>query len=145
MAERLNFREACQRAGVSRQRLNEAIRSGRLPAARGGGPGKPTYIQLEELQAWCASEGLAIPVGGLERSERLNPQELTAFLETVHSMMTTMIRLERSLESVVERLERSQAQAIAQGIAQAVAQLSTPAQRTQADGPSTTPKDPPVD
>jgi hypothetical protein len=60
MVEILNFREAIQRAGVSRQRLNEAIRSGRLPADRGGGPGKPTTIRLEDLQAWCLSEGLAV-------------------------------------------------------------------------------------
>ena len=32
MAEILNFGEAAQRAGVSRERLNKAIRSGRLPA-----------------------------------------------------------------------------------------------------------------
>jgi hypothetical protein len=51
MAETLNFGEAARRAGVSRQRLNQAINSGRLPATRGGGPGKPTTIQLEDLQA----------------------------------------------------------------------------------------------
>jgi len=49
MGETLNFGEAARRAGVSRQRLNQAINSGRLPAARGGGPGKPTTIQLEDL------------------------------------------------------------------------------------------------
>jgi hypothetical protein len=67
MAERLNFREAVARAGVSRQRLNEAIRSGHLPAERGGGPGKPTYIHLEDLQVWCVSQGLAMPVEALEQ------------------------------------------------------------------------------
>ena len=57
MAERLNFREAVARTGVSRQRLNEAIRSGRLPAERGGGPGKPTYIELEISKLGVQAKG----------------------------------------------------------------------------------------
>ena len=126
MAERLNFREACQQARVSRQRLNEAIRSGRLPAERGGGPGKPTYINLEDLQAWCVSEGLAMPMAAIERSERPNPEELTAFLQQFRHMVETMERLERTVEQAVERLERSQAQAIEQGITQALAQVKPP-------------------
>lgn len=125
MAERLNFREACQRAGVSRQRLNRAIASGQLAAERGGGPGKPTYIQLDALQAWCAREGLAMPVEALERSERLNPEDLTAFLQRFHHMVETMERLEHTVEQAIERLERSQAQAIEQGMAQIAAQLRT--------------------
>jgi hypothetical protein len=135
MAERLNFREACQQAGVSRQRLNEAIRSGRLPAERGGGPGKPTHIQLEDLQAWCVSEGLPMPLEALERSERLKPEEFTAFLEQFHYMMEMMTRLEQTVEQAIERLERSQALAIAQGITQLAAQLNTsipPERSTQA-------------
>jgi Recombinase len=109
IAERLNFREACQHAGVFRQRLNQAIASGRLPAERGGGPGKPTYIKLEDLQAWCVSEGLAMPLEALERSERLRPEDLTAFVDRFHQMME---RMERLVEQTIERLERSQAQAI---------------------------------
>jgi hypothetical protein len=135
MAERLNFREACQQAGVSRQRLNEAIRSGRLPAERGDGPGKPTHIQLEDLQAWCVSEGLPMPLEALERSERLKPEEFTAFLEQFRHMMDMMTRLERTVAQAIERLERSQAQAIAQGMAQLAAQLNTstpPERSTQA-------------
>jgi hypothetical protein len=93
MAERLNFREACQRAGVSRQRLNGAIKSGRLPAERGGGPGKPTYINLEDLQSWCVSEGLAMPVEAVERSERSTSNELPLLME----------RLERSPIQVAEQ------------------------------------------
>jgi helix-turn-helix protein len=126
MAERLNFREACQHAGVSRQRLNEAIRSGRLPAERGGGPGKPTYIHLEDLQAWCVSEGLAMPMAALERSERPNPEELTAFLQQFRHMVEAMERLEHTVEQAIERLERSQVQAIEQDIAQARTQLRAP-------------------
>jgi Recombinase len=126
MAERLNFRQACQRAGVSRQRLNEAIKSGRLPAKRGGGPGKPTYIDLEDLQAWCVSGGLAMPVEALERAERLQPGERVRFLQQFQHMLTSIERLERSVEAMVERLERSQAQAITQGIVQALAQLGAP-------------------
>jgi hypothetical protein len=127
MAGRLNFREACQQAGVSRQRLNEAITSGRLPAARGGGPGKPTYIRLEDLQAWCVSEGLPLPLEAIERSERLPPEELTAFLQQFSQMVARMAHLEQTIEQAIERLERSQAQAIEHGITQALAQLRTSA------------------
>jgi hypothetical protein len=126
VAERLNFRAACQHAGVARQRLNEAIRSGRLAAERSGGPGKPTYIRLEDLQAWCASEGLAMPLAAIERSQRLKPEDLTAFLGRFHHMVETMERLERTVEQAIERLERSQVQAIEQGIAQALTQLRAP-------------------
>jgi hypothetical protein len=109
MAETLNFREAVQRAGVSRQRLNEAIRSGRLPATRGGGPGKPTTIQLEDLQAWCVSEGLAMPVAAGERLERLPPTAMMERLERLDEMFAGMQRLEHLMEQVLERLERSTA------------------------------------
>jgi len=94
MAEMLNFGEAVQRAGVSRQRLNHAINSGRLPAARGGSPGKPTAIQIEDLQAWCLGEGLAMPVQISERLERLD------------EMFAGMQRLEQLMAQVLERLER---------------------------------------
>jgi len=78
MAELLTFGEAVQHAGVSRQRLNRAIHSGRLAAERGGGPGKPTRIRFEDLRAWCASEGLSLPVEAnvrLERAERSMPAQ----------------------------------------------------------------------
>jgi Recombinase len=101
MAETLNFGEAVQRAGVSRQRLNEAIRSGRLPAQRGGGPGRPTTIRLEDLQAWCLSEGLAMPVEAGERLERLD------------ELFAGMQRLEHLMEQVLERLERSEHSTVA--------------------------------
>lgn len=131
MAERLNFRQACQQAGVSRQRLNQAIWGGQLPAERGGGPGKPTYIRLEDLQRWCASEGLAMPVEALERSERLSSEDLTVFFERFHHMVETMERLEHTVEQAIERLERSQAHAIEQGMTQVLTQFrrSAPAER----------------
>jgi hypothetical protein len=110
MAETLNFREAVQRAGVSRQRVNEAIRSGRLPATRGGGPGKPTTIRLEDLQAWCQSEGLAMPVDATERLERSQPPALAEMMGRLEQMFAGF-----------ERLERSQTQEIVQ----AGTQLST--------------------
>jgi hypothetical protein len=108
MAETLNFREAVQRAGVSRQRLNEAIRSGRLPATRGGGPGKPTTIRLEDLQAWCRSEGLAMPVEASERLERTPPPALAHMMVRLDQMVAGMERLERLVEHTPERLERSE-------------------------------------
>jgi helix-turn-helix protein/recombinase len=131
MAETLNFREAVQRAGVSRQRLNEAIRSGRLPAQCGGGPGRPTMIRLEDLQAWCVSEGLAMPVETSERLGRLHPAAIAGLMTRIEQMSVRMERLEHLdalfgemarvghlLEHVLERLERLQALPLAQGPAQ---------------------------
>jgi hypothetical protein len=114
MAESLNFGEAAQRAGVSRQRLNQAIRSGRLPAVRGGGPGKPTTIQLEDLQAWCVSEGLAMPVEASERLERSHPPAIAEMMGRLDQMFAGMDRLERLVEQVLERLERSERSAHAE-------------------------------
>jgi hypothetical protein len=114
MPERLNFRQACQQAGVSRQRLNQAIASGRLPAERAGGPGKPTYINQEDLQAWCVSEGLAMPVEAVERSERSQITMMPILMERLERLdriFDHMERLERLVEQVLERLERSTAQA----------------------------------
>jgi hypothetical protein len=115
MAETLNFGEAVQRAGVSRQRLNEAITSGRLPAVRDGGPGKPTTIQLEDLQAWCLHEGLAVPLDTGERLERLSVSTgLAEMMGRIEQMFAGMARLERLMGDVLERLERSQPPAIGQ-------------------------------
>jgi hypothetical protein len=109
MAETLNFGEAAQRAGVSRQRLNQAINSGRLPATRGGGPGKPTTIRLEDLQAWCVSEGLALPVETSERLERSQLPAIADMMTRLDQMFAGMERLERLVEQVLERLEPSPA------------------------------------
>ena len=145
MAERLNFRQACQQAGVSRQRLNQAIASGRLPAERGGGPGKPTYINREDLQAWCVSEGLAMPLEALERSERLQSEDLTMFLHTVQPIMAAIERLEHRIEDALERLERSQTEAIAQGIRDAFEGLGASAPVTRGGTSTEGPQAPRVD
>ena len=129
MAETLNFREAVQRAGVSRQRVNEAIRSGRLPATRGGGPGKPTTIRLEDLQAWCQSEGLAMPVDATERLERSQPPALAEMMGRLEQMFAGF-----------ERLERSQTQEIVQ----AGTQLSTAILPESTASPSDRQEPPPV-
>lgn len=109
----MNFREACDLAGVSRQRLNAAIVSGRLPATRGGGPRKPTPIRLEDLQAWCTSEGLAIPLEALERSERLTPELRKQLTEIVEHAV------KQEIGQPEERLERSLTQALRQALSQA--------------------------
>jgi hypothetical protein len=109
MAETLNFGEAVQRAGVSRQRLNEAITSGRLPAIRGGGPGKPTTIQLDDLQAWCLREGLAVPLNTGERLERLSASAgIAETMARLDQMFAGMQRLEQLMGQVLARLERSE-------------------------------------
>jgi excisionase family DNA binding protein len=122
MVETLNFGEAAQRAGVSRERLNKAIRSGRLPATRGGGPGKPTTIRLEDLQAWCLSEGLAMPVDANEGLERSQPPAVAEMMGRLEQMFAGFERLERLVERVLERLERSQYPALAQGQGQLIAE-----------------------
>jgi excisionase family DNA binding protein len=114
MADMLTFGEAAQRAGVSRQRLNRAIHTGRLPAERGGGPGKPTRIKWEDLQAWCASEGLPMPVDTQERSHGTShgavaltvPPDMAALMERVERTVEQVIgrAIDRVVDQVVERL-----------------------------------------
>jgi hypothetical protein len=72
MSEVLRLREAARVIGVSPGRLYRAIADGRLTAAPGGGPGKPTLVSLEALQAFCQNEGLRVPDAAEipERSER---------------------------------------------------------------------------
>jgi hypothetical protein len=61
MASLLKLRQAARLIGVSPGRLYRAIADGRLAAAPGGGPGKPTLVSLEALQAFCQREGLRVP------------------------------------------------------------------------------------
>jgi excisionase family DNA binding protein len=106
MTELLTFGEAAQRAGVSRQRLNRAIHTGRLPAARGGGPGKPTRIRFEDLQVWCKSEGLPMPINRMERAERSDtsrPSQDAVALTAQPDMAALMTRLERTVEQAIDR------------------------------------------
>jgi Recombinase len=73
MAALLKLRQAARLIGVSPGRLYRAIADGRLAAAPGGGPGKPTLVSWEVLQTFCQSEGLHLPDAAKlsERSERL--------------------------------------------------------------------------
>jgi Helix-turn-helix domain/Recombinase len=77
MAEVLRLREAARVIGVSPGRLYRAIADGRLSAAPGSEPGKPTLVSLEALQAFYQSEGLRVPDTAEipERSERLERAE----------------------------------------------------------------------
>jgi hypothetical protein len=77
MAELLKLRAASRVISVSPGRLYRAIADGRLTAASGGGPGKPTLISVEALQTFCRSEGLRVPDAAemIERSERLERAE----------------------------------------------------------------------
>jgi hypothetical protein len=79
----LRLREAARVIGVSPGRLYRAIADGRLAAAPGGGPGKPTLVSLEALQAFCQSEGLRVPDTAeiLERSERAERAERSEHAE----------------------------------------------------------------
>jgi hypothetical protein len=127
MAETLNFGAAVKRAGVSRHRLNQAITSGRLPAIRGGGPGKPTTIQLDDLQAWCLREGLPIPLDTGERLERLSASTgIAEMMARLDQLFTGMQHLEQLMEHVLERLEGPQAPAIETGETVAHVTTSTP-------------------
>jgi hypothetical protein len=72
MASLLTLRAAARLIRVSPGRLYRAIADGRLLAAPGGGPGKPTLVSLEAVQAFCQREGLHMPEAAerAERSER---------------------------------------------------------------------------
>jgi hypothetical protein len=71
MGPLLKLRAVARLLSVSPGRLYRAIADGRLTAASGGGPGKPTLISVEALQTFCRSEGLRVPDAACsERSER---------------------------------------------------------------------------
>src|SRR6266545_3340829 len=71
MGSLLKLRAAARLLSISPGRLYRAIADGRLTAASGGGPGKPTLISVEALQTFCRSEGLRVPDAAkmMERSE----------------------------------------------------------------------------
>jgi Recombinase len=83
MAPLLKLREAARLVSVSPGRLYRAIADGRLTAASGGGPGKPTFISVEALQTFCRSEGLRVPEAAklIERSERPERDERSEHAE----------------------------------------------------------------
>jgi hypothetical protein len=83
MGPLLKLREAARLISVSPGRLYRAIADGRLTAASGGGPGKPTLISVEALQTFCRSEGLRVPDAAemVERSERLERAERSEHAE----------------------------------------------------------------
>jgi DNA invertase Pin-like site-specific DNA recombinase len=68
------------------------------------------------------SEGLAMPVEASERLERSQPAVLADMMARLNQMFAGFERLERLVEHTLERLERSQAQAIAQGSAPTIRQ-----------------------
>jgi hypothetical protein len=72
MAPLLKLRQAARLIDVSPGRLYRAIADGRLAAPPSGGPGKPTLVSLESVQAFCRSEGLHVPdaAEAVERSGR---------------------------------------------------------------------------
>jgi hypothetical protein len=72
MASLLKLRQAAWLIGVSLGKLYRAIADGRLTAALGGGPGKPTLVSIEAVRTFCRSEGLRVPDEAevMERSGR---------------------------------------------------------------------------
>jgi hypothetical protein len=126
MAEVLRLRETARLIGVSPGRLYRAISDGRLTAAPGGGPGKPTLINLEALQTFCQSEGLRMPdvaevvecSGRAKRSmdvhrdiETLAGQYLARVMERQSNYFGRFLReelthvVEQVVDQVVERLD----------------------------------------
>jgi hypothetical protein len=83
-----------------------------------------------------------MPLEALERSERLKSEDLPVFLAQFSQMVEAIKRLERLVEHTIDRLERSQAQAIEQGITQALAQLRTSAPVDRSETPSEVSKTP---
>jgi Recombinase len=114
MGPLLKLREAARLISVSPGRLYRAIADGRLTAASGGGPGKPTLISVEALQTFCRSEGLSVPNAAemIERSERLERSERSEHAE-------------RSMSPADEALARQALEAMAgQYLAQVMARQS---------------------
>jgi hypothetical protein len=128
MAELLKLRQAARLISVSPGRLYRAIADGRLTAAPGGRPGKPTLVSLEAVQTFCRSEGLHVPDASevKERAERstsptdealalqaletLTGQDLAQIMARQSDYIETFLReelshlVERVVEQVVERL-----------------------------------------
>jgi len=93
-------------------------------------------IQLVDFQAWCVSEGLALPVEMSERLERSQFPAIADLMSRLEQMFTGMERLERLVEQVLERLERSQDPALAQQLAQLVAEFRAPAAPARDEHPA---------
>jgi hypothetical protein len=114
MASLLKLREAARLISVSPGRLYRAIADGRLTAASGGGPGKPTLISVEALQSFCRSEGLRVP----EASEMIERSECPERVERSE-------HAERSMSPADEALARQALETMAgQYLAQVMARQS---------------------
>jgi hypothetical protein len=104
------------------RRLTPALERGdrlRPSASRAWrGPGKPTSIRQEDLQAWCTSEGLAIPLEALERSERSERSE--RLRPELRKQLTEIVEqaVKQEIGQAVERLERSLTQVVRQALSQ---------------------------
>jgi hypothetical protein len=100
MAELLKLGQAARLIGVSPGRLYRAIANGRLTPAPGGGPGKPTLVSLEALQAFCQREGLHMPDAAQvaecaarpERAECLERSERSADDRTFQEAVTQQLQ-----------------------------------------------------
>jgi hypothetical protein len=86
MAALLELREAARVIGVSPGRLYRAIANGRLTAAPGGGPGKPTLVSLEALQTFCRSEGLRVPEVNEEIERSIHADDNTLVLQALETL-----------------------------------------------------------
>jgi Recombinase len=135
MAALLKLRQAARLIGVSPGKLYRAIDDGRLVAAPGGGPGKPTLVSLEALQVFCRSEGLRVPdeEDVIERSER----SISTSARSSHELapLDTVQTLAARIDQAVERLERSMEQAIDRAVERVVERspsTATPAIPTRA-------------
>lgn len=117
MAELLNLTQAAKLAGVSRGTLYRAIKTGALPAAAGGRPGRLTFIDPDALRTWCTREGLSLPDLPARQEDAPSPPfdpaaivqgQLQYFVQWVedsigHANDRLMERLERAIEASVER------------------------------------------
>jgi len=94
MASLLKLRQATRLISVSPGRLYRAIADGRLLAAPGGRPGKPTLVSLEAVQAFCQREGLHLPdsIQVVERSEHLERAERSTDDRTFQEGLTQQLQ-----------------------------------------------------
>ena len=116
MAELLKLRAASRLISVSPGRRYRAIANGRLTAASGGGPGKPTLISVEALQTFCRSEGLLVPDAAemIERSERLERAERSERSRPVASLppSSPLPAGPKSKAALLQRLQALQAEGL---------------------------------
>jgi excisionase family DNA binding protein len=149
MAPPLNLTQAAKLVGVSRNTLYAAIRDGRLVCAMAGRPGRSTFVTVEALQ----QAGFLVPEEAMnvehsderairaqrpERPERVERAERPAIERSAHAEISeniadlhdtldrferTVERLERSLNTAIDRMDERAERSIERALERVVERL----------------------